>query len=95
MKNRVVITGLGVLAPNAHGLENYENALRRGISGIRFIPLLQELNFNCQVAGIPQGVEEIQGRYFSPDRLKNMNRWMVYTAIAAMDCWTDAGFKIP
>ena len=38
MRKRVVVTGMGVAAPNAHGLENYEKALREGKSGIRFIP---------------------------------------------------------
>ncbi len=39
MKNRVVITGLGIIAPNAHGLEAFEKALKKGESGIRFISL--------------------------------------------------------
>jgi len=29
MKHRVVITGLGIVAPNAHGVEAFERALRR------------------------------------------------------------------
>ena len=45
--SRVVITGLGVIAPNAHGLKDFENALRNGYSGIRHSKLLQELNFSC------------------------------------------------
>ena len=45
MNRRVVITGMGVVAPNGNGLEAYEAALRAGVSGIRHIPLLQELKF--------------------------------------------------
>jgi 3-oxoacyl-(acyl-carrier-protein) synthase len=53
MKARIVITGLGIMAPNGHGLDEYETALRAGRSGIRFIPQLKELGFACQVGGVP------------------------------------------
>ena len=58
MKRRVVITGMGVVAPNGVGLDSYEQALRNGVSGLRHIPLLEELNFGCTVAGVPQGVDD-------------------------------------
>ena len=57
--HRVVVTGMGVVAPNAHGTEAFSRALRDGVSGIRHIPSLAELKFACQVAGVPQGVDEI------------------------------------
>jgi L-asparaginase/Glu-tRNA(Gln) amidotransferase subunit D len=31
MKKRIVITGMGVAAPNAHGLDKFEKALRNGV----------------------------------------------------------------
>jgi 3-oxoacyl-(acyl-carrier-protein) synthase len=34
----VVVTGMGVVAPKGHGLDNYEATMRSGQSGIRFIP---------------------------------------------------------
>ncbi|MEO5787496.1 beta-ketoacyl synthase N-terminal-like domain-containing protein, partial [Gelidibacter sp.] len=34
--NRVVITGMGVVAPNGVGLEVFQNAIKSGISGITF-----------------------------------------------------------
>ncbi len=88
---RVVITGMGVLAPNGHGLEAFEAALRAGVSGIRFYEELEELKFGCQVGGIPQDVEEIKHRYLPEEDLLAMNQAMTYTAIAGMDCWRDAG----
>jgi len=68
MKKRVVITGMGVVAPNAHGLDNFEQALREGRSGIRFIPQLEELKFGCQIAGIPEDFEAIRKSYFDRER---------------------------
>ena len=60
MRRRVVITGMGVVAPNGVGLTDYEQALRQGKSGIRHIPLLDELNFGCTVAGVPPITVETQ-----------------------------------
>ena len=88
---RVVITGLGVVAPNAHGLEAFEQALREGTSGVRFIERMQELKFACQVAGVPQGIDLLKSQYLSEEQLLAMNSGMIYGAIAALDCWRDAG----
>lgn len=95
MIKRVVVTGMGVLAPNAHGLTDYENALRLGRSGIRYYPLLKELNFTCQVVGFPQNIETLQQQYFHPESLLAMNNSMLFGAIAAIDCWKDAGLHLP
>lgn len=90
---RVVVTGLGVLAPNGHGLDAYEKALRAGTSGIRFIEKLEELKFGCQVGGVPQGVDELKHKYLPEEDLLAMNQAMTYTAIAGMDCWRDADLR--
>jgi len=66
MKTRVVITGLGIMAPNGHGLTEYEMALRAGRSGIRFIPRLKELGFACQVAGIPRATKSCAADTLTP-----------------------------
>ncbi len=95
MKHRVVITGMGVVAPNGHGLQEYEVALREGHSGIRFIPELKDLSFACHVGGVPQNVESIRERYFSPEQLVSMNENIGYAAISAVDAWQDAGFSVP
>lgn len=94
MKPRVVITGMGVLAPNAHGLSNFEQALRKGISGIEHSQLLQDLGFSCQVVGVPKNIEHLKTQYLSSQSLMAMNSSMIFAAIAAIDCWVDAGFKL-
>jgi 3-oxoacyl-(acyl-carrier-protein) synthase len=94
MKKRIVITGMGVAAPNAHGLENFEKALRGGVSGIRFIPQLQELNFGCQIAGIPENFDEIRKSYFDREKLLSINDNIGYASVSAVDAWKDAGFNL-
>jgi 3-oxoacyl-(acyl-carrier-protein) synthase len=92
---RVVITGMGVAAPNAHGLDNFEKALREGRSGIKYIPLLRELNFSCQIAGIPENFEEIRKGYFDREKLLSINDNIGYASVSAVDAWRDAGFNLP
>lgn len=94
MKKRIVVTGMGVAAPNAHGLDNYEQALRGGVSGIRFIPQLQELNFGCQIAGIPENFDDIRKSYFDREKLLSINDNIGYASVSAVDAWRDAGFNL-
>ena len=94
MNRRVVITGLGVAAPNGVGISNFEKAIRRGESGIRFMPGLKELNFSCQVAGRPEISEKMLERYFTPLQRRGLNcSGIVYGVISGIDAWIDAGLK--
>jgi 3-oxoacyl-(acyl-carrier-protein) synthase len=86
---------MGVAAPNAHGLENFERALREGRSGIRFIPLLQQLNFSCQIAGIPEDFDTVRKGYFDQEKLQSINDNIGYASVSAVDAWRDAGFELP
>ncbi|MFQ5638893.1 MAG: beta-ketoacyl-[acyl-carrier-protein] synthase family protein [bacterium] len=95
MKKRVVVTGLGVIAPNGHGTEAFESALRKGSSGIRFIPELEDLKFGCRVAGVPQNLDEICEKYFTGEQLLAMNSSIKFACITAIDAWLDAGFEVP
>ena len=92
---RVVITGLGVIAPNANGVAAFDTALRNGVSGIRKIDDLEEYKFGCQVAGAPQGVEELVEATFAEDERLVMNGGQRFASLAALEAWTDAGFERP
>ncbi|MFA5284682.1 MAG: beta-ketoacyl-[acyl-carrier-protein] synthase family protein [Smithellaceae bacterium] len=95
MRKRVVVTGMGVAAPNAHGLDDFEKALREGRSGIRFQPLLEELKFGCQIAGVPENFDEIRKNYFDREKLMSINDNIGYASVSAVDAWTDGGFSMP
>ncbi|HQK99848.1 MAG TPA: beta-ketoacyl-[acyl-carrier-protein] synthase family protein [Smithellaceae bacterium] len=94
MRKRVVVTGMGVAAPNAHGLDNFEKALREGKSGIRLIPQLDEMKFGCQIAGVPENFEEIRKSYFDREKLMSINDNIGYASVSAVDAWRDAGFDL-
>ncbi|MES2744976.1 MAG: beta-ketoacyl-[acyl-carrier-protein] synthase family protein [Bdellovibrionota bacterium] len=92
MKRRVVITGLGVVAPNARNREEFHSALLEGRSGIRFIPELADLGFGCQVAAVPVDLGAALEKIPHSLRLST-NESMTYAAISAMEAFEDAGLK--
>lgn len=95
MKKRVVITGMGVAAPNGVGLPAFERAIRQGKSGIRFQSRLRELNFSCQIAGEPEIPRELLESYFTPLQLRGLNSsGIVYGVISGIDAWKDAGLAV-
>jgi 3-oxoacyl-[acyl-carrier-protein] synthase I len=93
--NRVVITGLGVAAPNGVGIPAFTNAIKNGISGIRFYQQLKDLNFSCCIGGVPTVSEALKLQYFSSLQLKNFNSpGILYGCMAGIDAWKDAGLSI-
>jgi 3-oxoacyl-(acyl-carrier-protein) synthase len=94
MKKRVVITGLGVVAPNGVGVKDFTQALKEGKSGIEFHQELKELNFSCQIGGIPNISEDLKSQYFTDLQLRGFNSsGILYGCIAGIDAWKDAGFE--
>ncbi|MEM9931745.1 MAG: beta-ketoacyl synthase N-terminal-like domain-containing protein, partial [Bacteroidota bacterium] len=95
MHNRVVITGLGVVAPNGVGLEAFSAALRAGTSGIRHFDRLKELKFSCQIGGWPEVPEELKTQYLTPLQLRNfLSSAILYGCMAGIDAWRDAGLSV-
>ena len=49
---RVVITGIGVIAPNGNGKDEFLDAILKGVSGIRVIPFFDTSPYTTRIAGI-------------------------------------------
>ncbi|MBC5838740.1 beta-ketoacyl-[acyl-carrier-protein] synthase family protein [Flavobacterium muglaense] len=95
MSRRVVITGLGVVAPNGVGLEAFTHAIKNGVSGIKKDPDLERLQFSCQISGKPEISTELSLNYFTELELRNFNSTgILYGVIAGLDAWQDAGLTI-
>ena len=95
MTRRVVVTGVGVVAPNGLGVPAFGQALREGRSGVRAVPRLGELRFSCQVAGVPEGVDALAATLFDADELLAMNSNHRFACVAAVEAWQDAGLTRP
>ncbi|OXB11204.1 beta-ketoacyl-ACP synthase [Flavobacterium plurextorum] len=95
MSKRVVITGLGVAAPNGVGITEFSHAIKNGISGIRHDTQLEELQFSCQIAGKPKISEELKAQYFTELELRGFNSTgILYGVIAGIGAWKNAGLAI-
>jgi len=94
-QKRVVVTGMGVVSPNAIGLDDFKIALRQGKSGIRFIPKLEELKFACRIGGVPENFEAIAEKIFDGPQLEYLTGNLGYAAMAAVEAWRDAGLNLP
>ncbi len=95
MRERVVITGLGVVAANGVGVPEFRAAIRAGKSGLGFVPIMKEKNFGCHVAAIPKGAEELAAKTFDQEQLLAMNSNHRYGCLAAVEAWQDAGLRRP
>lgn len=93
-KNRVVITGIGVVAPNAIGVKDFEKSLRNGKSGIKHWEELERLNIRCQIGGAPDlaaiDLNEYLPRLYAS---KISNKAIIYSLLSALEAWKDAGLE--
>ncbi|MDG2431371.1 beta-ketoacyl-[acyl-carrier-protein] synthase family protein [Flavobacterium sp.] len=95
MKKRVVITGLGIVAPNGVGLDAFTAALKNGESGIKHNAELERLQFSCQISGTPKVTTEMALNYLTELELRNFNSsGILYGLIAGLDAWQDADLPI-
>lgn len=95
MSKRVVVTGMGVVSPNALGVANFKIALQKAVSGIEFLSELQSLNFSCQVAGVPPFDNDALAPYLPDYDVPNLSSAIRYSCMAGIEAWLDAGLAIP
>jgi 3-oxoacyl-[acyl-carrier-protein] synthase II len=72
-KRRVVITGMGVIAPNGIGIENFWDSLSRGRSGIKKITRFNASSYPVQIAGEVQDFDPLN--YMTPKSARHMDRF--------------------
>jgi len=95
LKNRVVITGMGVVAPNALNVDEFRKALQEGKSGIKRYENLGEINFKCQLGGKPPVTQEYKDEHlphFVAQKVKN--NAVIYACLSGLEAWNDAGLEI-
>lgn len=92
-RNRVVITGIGVLAPNGTGLDAFWRSLLEGKSGIGPITLFDATNLKSRIAGEVKNFDPLDyiERELKPRR---MARHTQFAYAAAMMALADAGIDI-
>jgi len=92
-RNRVVITGMGILAPNGIGLENFWESLLAGRSGIGPITLFDASGFKSRIAGEIKDFDPHD--YIEPElKPRRMARHTQLAFAATMMALRDAGLEL-
>ena len=90
-RNRVVVTGMGVLAPNGIGLEAFWDSLVAGRSGVGPITRFDASAFKSRIAGEVKGFEPLD--YIDPKfKPKRMARHTQFAFAAMKMALADADF---
>src|ERR1041384_1564127 len=88
-QNRVVITGMGILAPNGTGIEPFWDSLLNCRSGIGPITLFDASEFKSRIAGEVKNFEPLD--YIEPElKPKRMARHTQLAYAATMMAVADA-----
>src|SRR3954449_12959834 len=92
-RNRVVVTGMGVLAPNGTGLDAFWESLLAGRSGIGPITLFDATGYNSRIAGEVKNFDPLD--YIEPElKPRRMARHTQLAYAATMMALADAQMDI-
>lgn len=84
-EHRVVVTGIGIVAANGVGRENFWSAVKAGISGVKKIETLDVSMYKCQTAGeIPD---------FAADNSSTLDKASRLILAAGREAVADAGLR--
>jgi 3-oxoacyl-[acyl-carrier-protein] synthase II len=89
---RVVITGLGVVAPSGIGIETFWRNLINGVSGIGPITRFDASKHDCRIAGEVKGFDPLQ--WLEKKEARKMDLFIHYAMAAAQMAVDDAGLKV-
>ena len=92
MRNRVFITGLGVISPNGIGNEKFWDALKQGKSGVKRISAFDPEPFPSQVAG--EVTDFKPEEFLDFKKIRRMDRFVQFSVAVAKMAIEDAALKI-
>jgi nodulation protein E len=90
--NRVVITGLGVVSPVGHNLQDYWNALIAGRSGLAPATLGESAKATTKFVGEVKGFDP--AAHFEPSKLPLLDRVSQFAVVAARQAVAQSGLNL-
>ncbi len=91
-KNRVVITGLGVVSPIGNSLQSYWDSLIQSKSGISYIEGFDTSAFSTRIGGQIRNFDAEQ--YLDKKEARRTTRFIIYAVAAATQAVKDSGLLI-
>ena len=90
-KRRVVITGLGALAPNGNSVSEYWDALISGTSGIDHITYFDTENLSVKIAGELSNFNPED--YFDKKEIRKLDPFTIYHLISSAEAISNSGIN--
>jgi len=91
-QRRVVVTGLGVVAPNGIGTQEFWRATVEARSGIRAVTAFDASRFESRIAGFVQGLDPQQ--FIPPALARKADRYAQLGLVAAQMAMKDSGLDL-
>jgi 3-oxoacyl-[acyl-carrier-protein] synthase II len=88
----VVITGIGVISPIGHGVEEFWHNLTHGVSGVGPVTAFDASPFTCRIAGEVKEFEP--GQYMDAKAARRASRFVQFAVAATKMALADARFTI-
>ena len=87
-KKKVVITGLGVLAPNGNNIHKFWESLCQGKSGINAITYFDTEGFSVKIAGELDGFKAEE--HLEPSQIRKLDPFSIFALVAAQEAIENA-----
>ncbi|MGI9273208.1 MAG: beta-ketoacyl-ACP synthase II [Woeseiaceae bacterium] len=91
-ERRVVITGMGIVSPVGHGLDEAWDNVCNGVSGIRLIDDFDTSAFPTRIGGTVENFDVSE--YLTPKDARKMDPFVHYGIAASVDAIKDSGLEI-
>ncbi len=91
-KQKIVITGLGVISPFGDGIESFWDALSHSKNGVGKVSLFDASDLNCQVAAECKNFDA--SLYMDPKEVRRSDRYTHFAVAAAKLAVKDAGIDL-
>ena len=89
---RVVVSGLGAVAPNGIGVESFWQNIIGGVSGIAPITRFDASKHDTRIAGEVKGFDPLQ--WLEKKEVRKMDLFIQYAVAAAQMAHDDSGLKV-
>jgi 3-oxoacyl-[acyl-carrier-protein] synthase II len=91
-KRRVVITGMGVVAPNGIGIENFWDSLVHGRSGIKTVSRFDVSSYSSKIAGEVQDFDPTD--HINPKSARRMDRFSQFGVVCSKMALMDSDISL-
>ncbi len=92
---RVVVTGMGAVAPAAADIPIFLQNLQVGKSGITYLPELEEMAFQCHVGGVASIKNVIKNPWCDYFDIELASDFIQLACVAGVEAWKSSGLTLP